>query len=63
MILIFLLAPVVWNIQLIELESIQINRNQTMEILAIQAMVGTMENRTKVNSLEKKNQKICPAIN
>ena len=49
MILISLLAPVVWNTLLIELGSIQINRNQTMEILATRATDGIMENHIKVN--------------
>jgi len=52
MILIFLLAPVVWNIQLIELESIQINRNQTMETLAIQATDGITENHIKMKKAQ-----------
>ena len=53
MILIFLLAPVVWNIQLIELGLIRhvTQKNQIMEILAIQQMDGIMENHIKVNIL------------
>jgi len=54
MILIFLLAPVVWNIQLIELELIRhvTQKNQITETLAIQQMDGTMESHIKVNILD-----------
>jgi hypothetical protein len=52
MILTFLLAPVAWNILLIEQELIRINQNQTKEAILIQAMDGTMENHIKMKIVQ-----------